>query len=204
MPAHPLSTRSPGLPLTAAVLSAALLAMLSGCVVAPHQAYRGPAAGAALARSAPPPMFFYPAQGQPDAQQDRDRYACYQWASRESGQDPGLSARARGAYPASTAMPPAPAPAPGPQHGEAASVAAGAAIGATMGAVVSSRRHVAENAVLGAILGAAVGAASHQAQRAAAPPQATPAPLPADGGWSQDPFRRAMATCMQGRGYRVG
>jgi RsiW-degrading membrane proteinase PrsW (M82 family) len=79
----------------------------------------------------------------------------------------------------------------------------GAVAGAALGAALSSPHRAAEHAVIGAIFGAALGAAADGAQRYTARAEQR------RGDWVPvaDPghanFRRAMAACMQGRGYRV-
>jgi uncharacterized membrane protein len=81
-------------------------------------------------------------------------------------------------------------------------VVAGAATGAIVGAAVSPPWHSGESAVIGAIFGAALGAAAQesraQAAEAAHERRMQAAEVPLDG------FRRAMAACMEGRGYRIG
>lgn len=189
-------------------LAAGLLAMLSGCVVAPRGGPYGggrpqPRPAVQAPAPAPAPMgstvYFYPERGQPEAQQERDRYACYRWAVRESGSDPGMTplreVRA-------VALPPEPPH----RRSDGSGPLVGAVAGAAVGAAVSSPRHAAENAVIGAIFGATLGAVAesqNDSRRAAAQRN--------DGRWTReapdagaDPFRRAMSACMQGRGYRIG
>jgi hypothetical protein len=177
---------------------------LSGCVVAPrHEAPRTrplpPAQAPGPQASADRTLYFYPERGQPELQQDRDRYECYRWAVRETGTDPGMTPVRQ--VPAPVAEPPAQR-----RRDEGASVVAGAATGAVLGAAVSSPRHAGENAVIGGIFGAALGAAAAQAPDREAdyrrpPPGAAPRPQASP---ALHDFRRAMGACMQGRGYRVG
>lgn len=195
---------SPRAGLARAWLLVAPLLLLAGCVVHPPARQAPPPPGVmrpAPAPVAPPaaaPMFFYPERGQPEPLQDRDRYECYRWAVSQSGVDPGMT-------PVRQVPPPLPAPAQRPGRPQGPDVAAGAAVGAAVGAVVAPPRHAAEGAVLGAIFGAVVGSAAH-AQREADARAARPLPPPAPAMLppGQDPFRRAMSACMQGRGYRVG
>ena len=136
------------------------------------------------------PLYFYPQQGQGERRQDRDRYECYQWASRQTRSDPGMT-------PLRTYV--QPAPAPDPALGR--DTAVGALGGAMIGGAVASRHHTAEGAAVGLVLGALIGAASDQA-RADAARQAQ-----ADARYAVPPwhdFRRAMSACMAGRGYTVG
>jgi hypothetical protein len=185
-------------------------AMLMGCVVAPvappppprpapPPPVHTPQGRSPAAAPASSPMYFYPERGQGEAQQDRDRYECYRWAVRETGVDPGMT----------TVRQPVPVPVAGPVVRDGGEVVAGAATGAIVGAAVSSPRHAGAGAVIGAIFGATLGAASQEAraqaieaaqarrqEAAAAAAESARVPL--------DNFRRAMAACMQGRGYRVG
>jgi len=178
--------------------------LLVGCVVhpparqAPPPVVHRPAPVPAAAPMAVP-MFFYPERGQPEALQDRDRYECYRWAVGQSGFDPGMTPVRQ------VPPPPLPAPAPRPARPQGPDVATGAAVGAAVGAVVAPPRHAAEGAVLGAIFGAVLGSAAHaQRQADGRVMRANPVPAPAALPPGQDPFRRAMSACMQGRGYRVG
>src|SRR6202035_4358222 len=52
-------------------------------------------------------IYAYPAKGQNQAQQDRDRYECHSWAVKQTGVDPSKSqAAASDARPASNQPPP--------------------------------------------------------------------------------------------------
>ena len=178
---HPAPPAGPLPPWRAvcAVLGAALL--LGAC--ATHEPRR------VVQRSAPP-LYFYPQQGQSEQRQDRDRYECYQWASRQTRSDPGMTPlRHRVAL----------APAPEPPHGR--DTAVGAATGAVLGGVMASPRHTGEGAAVGLVLGALIGAMSDQA-RADAAQYRQAATAAAPGPWHD--FRRAMSACMAGRGYTVG
>lgn len=190
-------SRPAGMPRGARWLAlACLAAAVSGCVVAPaHRPVYAPEGR----RGPPPPavaeapMYFYPERGQPDPQQDRDRYECYRWASAQTQSDPGM-----------TPVRQVRSPEPMPPVRDGADVLAGAATGAVLGAAVSSPRRAGENAVIGAIFGTVLGALAQesraQAQEAA---QARHAQASAAARVPTDNFRRAMGACMQARGYRV-
>jgi hypothetical protein len=190
-------------------LALAGAAALSGCVVAPvGPRYQRPVVRTATPPPAPPapvaaaPLYFYPQRGQPEAQQERDRYDCYRWAVHQTGSDPGMTPVRSDdtAYSAPrAALPP---------RADGADVVAGAVTGAAIGAIGSSPRNAGGNAVIGAIFGAAIGAAAGEArnraiddaerrQEAALERRRAVAAVP------QDNFRRAMSACMQGRGYQV-
>lgn len=176
-----------------------LLASLSACVVAPARApIHRPVQVSRPAEAPTQPVFFYPERGQTEAEQDRDRYACYRWAVQQTGTDPGMT-------PVRQAVAPVQRPRAEPARGADGAVLGGAVLGGTLGAVAAPRHHTAEGVVLGAILGAAVGAASQadSAQRSSPPPAWRP-PAPAPGPAVLSPFRRALSACMQGRGYAVG
>ncbi len=175
---------------------------LAGCVVAPLHgprvvrsapppAYPAPAAPAPQAQA---PMYFYPTQRQTEAQQDRDRYECYRWAVRETSFDPGMTPL-RDAPVANRR--------PVPQA-DGAAVAGGAITGAVVGSVLASPRHSGQGMVLGALFGALVGASAEaQNQRAYEQAQARDAARNAQARAPYINFRRAMAACMEGRGYNV-
>lgn len=178
--------------LAVAVCSAATLA---GCVVAPVQPRHAPRAPAGnVPPPAAAPMYFYPERGQPAALQDRDRYECYRWAVRQTGTDPGMTPVRD--------VPPAPYRRPGPPPG--ADVVAGAATGAVIGAAVSGPRHAGGNMVIGAIFGAMMGAAAGDARnRAIEQDERRREDYAARANAPTENFRRAVAACMQGRGYAV-
>jgi len=177
------------------MLPTVLVALLSGCVVAPahRPVYASEGRHAPPPQMAEAPMYFYPEQGQPAPQQDRDRYECYRWAAQQTSTDPGMTPvrQVRG-------------PQPMPPVRDGADVVAGAATGAVIGAAVSSPRHAGENAVIGAIFGTVLGAIAQESRaQAIEQAQARQQQAAAASRVPSDNFRRAMSACMQGRGYRV-
>ena len=150
--------------------------------------------------SAPPlstRVYFYPKQGQGPEQQDRDRYACYLWAVRQTGFDPSRPNLAPHQRVRVT-------PVPAPGHDTAVGTLAGAAIGAA----VSEPGYKAGGAAIGAITGAAIGAASDAARQQ----QAERLQQGYDQAYAEQQtridrqardYRRAMAACLEGRGYAV-
>jgi len=89
-------------------------------------------------------IYIYPAKGQSQEQQDRDRYECHSWAVKQTGFDPSKSqAAASDTRPASNQPPP-------PQGHVVKGAARGAALGAVGGAITG-------NAGTGAAAGAAMG-----------------------------------------------
>lgn len=168
---------------------------LVGCVPPP------PRQVAVVNEPAPPPpstkVYFYPNQGQSQEQQDRDSYECYIWSKEQTGYDPSASYLAP-----HQKIEVVPNPPPGTL------TALGAITGAMLGAAVSSRGNVAEGMVLGGLAGAVVGSASdsvnqqhsvqtqRQYDRQARQVRNTVELQAAD-------YRRAMAACLEGRGYNV-
>jgi hypothetical protein len=163
-------------------------------------------AATALAQSGG--IYIYPARGQSQAQQNRDQYECHSWAVQQTGFDPSRPAPATMA-----AAPPPNAYAPNTYPPSQRHVLRGAGRGAALGAVGGA---IAGDAGKGAAAGAAMGGlvggfrrrderrqqyaqqqyeqqqymqqqyahqASQQNQRVA--------------------YQRAMAACLQGRGYTV-
>jgi hypothetical protein len=149
-------------------------------------------------RLPPTQVYFYPAAGQTPERQERDRYDCYLWAVRQTGFDPSQPPQIESKR--VEVIPVAP-----PGEG----VLAGAFSGAILGAAVSRPREASEHAVLGAILGAAIGAAAESSRQGQAMVvQQRQERRIARGYDSQierqaNDYRRAMAACLEGRGYTV-
>jgi hypothetical protein len=144
----------------------------------------------ALAQSAQ--MYIYPSKGQSQQQQDKDRYECHSWAVQQTGFDPSKTNPGNSQY-----LDPQPY-LPSQRH-----VIKGAGRGAALGAIGGA---IAGDAGKGAAAGAAVGggvgvlrrrderrqqASDSQQQRAQAQTNQVGA------------YQRAMAACLQGRGYNV-
>jgi Glycine-zipper domain len=136
-------------------------------------------------------MFIYPQKNQSQAQQDKDRYECHRWAVQQTGFDPSVSYASN-----PNALDPQPYQ-PSQPH-----VLKGAARGATLGVVGGA---IGGNAGKGAAAGAAMGGMvggfrrrderrQYQAQQQHAQSQVSQA---AAG------YQRAMAACLDGRGYSV-
>ena len=179
-------------PYRAMILATTLMTILAlaACATAPT----GPANGAA-APPAPPSVevYFYPAKGQSKVQQERDRYECYTWARDQTGFDPSLPQLAPGQR---IQVEPAPS-------GDAA--AAGAMTGAILGAVTSRRGEEREGAFKGAIAGAILGGLSEEAKMKEAERRAQQDQARQDARLTEraEDYRRAMAACLEGRGYKV-
>jgi len=161
----------------------ALIALVGACVLAP---------GTSRSQSQ---MYIYPAKGQSPQQQDKDRYECHTWAVQQSGFDP------------SNASPSNPnAYDPQPSQQSRGQVLRGAGRGAAMGAVGGA---IAGNAGTGAAAGAAIGGMAGGFRRRAerkeqAANQQQQQQQQAQAQQSQVAgYQRAMAACLQGRGYTV-
>jgi hypothetical protein len=142
---------------------------------------------AAVANAQSSGLSIYPSNGQSQEQQAKDKYECAQWAVSQSGFNPSI--------PASTTSMTAPQQ-PGGQAVRGA--ARGAALGAVGGAITGD---AGKGAAAGAAMGGAAGGIRrHQAKRQERQQQAN-AQTAASAG--QDAYNRALATCLQGRGYTV-
>jgi|SRR5215469_3767041 len=145
---------------------------------------------AALAQ--PAQMYIYPSKGQSQQQQDKDRYDCHTWAVHQTGFDPSGANPGNPQY-----LDPQPYQ-PSQRH-----VVRGAGRGAALGAIGGA---IAGDAGKGAAAGAAIGggvgvlrrrderrqqASDAQQQKAQAQTNQVVA------------YQRAMAACLQGRGYNV-
>jgi hypothetical protein len=145
----------------------------------------------ALPAAAAQEMFFYPSQGQSPEQQTRDQGECHAWAVQQTGFDP--------------ANPPAPAGAahaPAPQGGAFRGAARGAAVGAVGGALAGD---AGKGAAVGAGTGALLGGMRRRDQERASAQQQAAAQSQYQSQVAQDQanYNRALAACMQGRGYNV-
>ncbi len=182
-------------PAQAALLVGLALALLAGCATEPLPMPAPPAA-----RVAPLPdtrVYVYPAAGQSPTQLERDRYECHNWAVRQTGFDPSVAQAAP-----HQRVEVVPVPAPGTD------TLNGAAVGAIIGASVSRPRDAGGSALIGAVAGALFGAASDntRAQRAADAEQRINA-ANEQGDLGLDHlaanYRRALKSCLQGRGYQT-
>jgi len=149
------------------------------------------------AESASTQVYFYPKNGQSAEQQDRDRYECYLWAVKQTGFDPSDPSLAPHQRVKVAPMPPS-------GHG----VAVGAVTGAVIGAAVARPGDKAGGAVVGAIAGATIGAASdaareQEARRLQERYDREHAARTAQIERQAEDYRRAMAACLEGRGYSV-
>ncbi len=146
--------------------------------------------GAANAQSGD--LYIYPAKGQSQALQDKDRYECHSWAVKQTGFDPSR--------PSTTV---ASSDQPKPYQPSQPHVVKGAARGAALGSVGGA---ITGNAGKGAAAGAAMGGLAGGFRRAdERRQQAGQQQAQAQGvnDNARNSYNRAMAACLQGRGYTV-
>jgi hypothetical protein len=124
-------------------------------------------------------LMIYPAKGQSADQQSKDQYECHQWAIQQSGFDPA-NPQTTTTGPSGTGM--------GREalRGGARGAAAGAAIGAIAG-----------DAGKGAAIGATAGGLG-RVMRKRDEARNVPPENPGQAG-----YQKAMAACLEGRGYSV-
>jgi Glycine-zipper domain len=137
-------------------------------------------------------LYIYPSKGQSQAQQDKDRYECHTWAVQQTGFDPSKpQSKSSNASASNQYQPSQP-------H-----VLRGAARGAALGAVGGA---IAGDAGKGAGAGAAMGGLAggfrrRDERRQQANSQAADSQAAASS--KRTSYNRAMAACLQGRGYTV-
>jgi len=135
-------------------------------------------------------LFVYPKNQQTPEVQHQDEAACYEWAKQQTGIDP-----VSGAAPGQQQQAEADSPKGGGAKGAAKGAAAGAAIGAITG-----------DAGTGAGVGAVAGGIGGRRQQKKAKKQAeqqAQQQQQAASAQVQDTFKKAMSTCLDGRGYSV-
>ena len=134
--------------------------------------------GAAFAQQA----VVYPAKGQSAEQQKKDQGECQTWAIGQSGYDP--------------ANPPQAAPAQAKGATGSGARVRGAAVGATAAAITGN--DAGDAAKAGAVVGASAKRSSNRQQARAQDQQAAQAQSA-----GQQNYAKAMAACLEGRGYTV-
>jgi len=137
-------------------------------------------------------FIIFPNQGQSQAQQDRDRAACQNWARQQTGFDPLRT-------PAATAPPPATG---APQGGLVRGAARGAAVGVVGGAIAGD---AGRGAAIGAGTGALIGGMrrSDQVRQEQHAQDQWARQQNAQLSQDRNQFNRAFQACMQGKGYTV-
>ena len=140
-------------------------------------------------------VYAYPAKGQSQSQQDRDRYECHSWAVNQTGFDPS---RAQASAPS-----PPPSTQPLPPRGHVVRGAGrGAALGAVGGAIAGD---AGKGAAAGAAMGGLAGGFRRRDQRLQQnqQQQANTQSSTLSQQNQSAAYHRAMAACLTGRGYTV-
>jgi hypothetical protein len=141
-------------------------------------------------------MFPFPAKNQTPEQQATDEKACYDWA----GQQTGINAEAAANPNTEAAAAAAQAHADSATRGAAVKGAAGgAAGGAVIGAIAGD---AGEGAAIGAVAGAVKGRRAKKQVTAQAGQQGAQA-AKAQGDAQLETFKKAMGSCLEGKGYTV-
>jgi Glycine-zipper domain len=159
----------------------------------------GLALSGALAAADQP--IYYPAKNQTAEQQSKDKTECEGWAKQNTGIDPVAVAQTP---PPATQAPPPPS---GPTGERAKGAVRGAAAGAVVGEIASNDAD--EGAKYGAAAGVVAGGRRARQEKAAAQQQAqaqqqqTVAQAEAAKQEKIATYTRAVAACMEGRGYTV-
>ena len=144
-------------------------------------------------------LAIYPNTGQSQEQQGEDRYECNNWAVRQAGFDPATAYRAQGQVPRP----------PSSYYSGQGEVLRGAARGAAIGAIGGA---IGGNAGKGAKIGTATGALiggmrrNEQRRRQAEQQRAYEAQVSQQQAYlstGQGAYNRALASCMEARGYTV-
>ena len=135
--------------------------------------------------------FIYPQKGQSAQQQQQDLSQCQGWAMQQSGVNPGQPA-----------APPPPPPQTGPQGQVVRGAARGAAVGVVGGAIGGDPG---KGAAVGAAAGALVGGVRRRQDQRAQEEQYNQAVAQQQSAQAQGSaaFNRALAACLEGRGYTV-
>jgi hypothetical protein len=136
-------------------------------------------------------VYVFPAKEQKPEQQSADEQACYAWAVQQSGVDP-LNMTPTQAQPVDKS----------PDGSVLAGAAVGAMGGAIVGGIVHPYHHHGGAAAAGAMVGAVAGAAHKSKKDAQKEQQAKQAAAATDKA-KIDSFKKAYATCLQGKGYSV-
>ena len=137
-------------------------------------------------------MFIYPAKGQSQEKQDKDRYECHTWAVKQTGFDPSNPQSAT-------------SNAPGPQANQPSQphVLKGATRGAALGAVGGAiTGNAGKGAAAGAAMGGLAGGFKRRDERLGQANQQQASAQSAQQS-QRNAYQRAMAACLEGRGYTV-
>ena len=137
-------------------------------------------------------LMIYPAKGQSDQQQEKDKFECYGFAKKQSGFDPMD-------LPTTSTAPP---PKEARQGGAGRGAVGGGLGGALIGAIAGDTK---KGAAIGAVGGGLVGGmrSSEQKQREAHNRNQWEQQESQDYANNRNNYNRAYAACLEGRGYTV-
>jgi len=137
-------------------------------------------------------LFIYPARGQSAEQQERDKWECRAWATRQTGFDPA-------ARPTISSLPPA---RQAPQGGLVSGAAGGAALGAVGGAIGG---RAGTGAAIGAATGGLLGTMrrNNQVRQEQFAQQQWAQQNIAQHEQNRSNWVRSVRACLTGRGYTV-
>lgn len=180
----------------------ALCGAVMACIAQLSWAQTRPAENPSTASGAPPPsdvqpisrslgLIVYPAKGQSSSQQSVDEQECYNWSKTQTGIDP-------------QAPPPAPeanAAESKPGGQRVKSAARGAAAGAIIGEVADD--DAGDGAKVGATAGVIAGGRRAREDKRAQEQQVKTETQAAETERITT-FKKALGTCLQGRGYTTG
>jgi hypothetical protein len=147
-------------------------------------------AGSAVAQSGG--MYIYPAKGQNKNKQDEDRYDCHSWAVSQAGFDPSKPQASTSTSTGAHQYRPS-------QHHVLKGGARGAALGAVGGAITGD---AGKGAAAGAAMGGLAGGFRRRDERTQQANQQQANAQSAQQN-QQISYNRAMAACLEGRGYTV-
>jgi len=137
-------------------------------------------------------LYIYPSKGQSQAQQDKDRYECHSWAVQQTGFDPSKPSTTTASADQSKPYQPS-------QPHVVKGAARGAALGAVGGAITGN---AGKGAAAGAAMGGLAGGFRRVDERRQQAGQQQAKAQAADNN-GRNSYNRAMAACLQGRGYTV-
>jgi len=137
-------------------------------------------------------MFVYPAKGQSQEKQDKDRYECHTWAVKQTGFDPSNPH-------AGVASGPVPQPYQPSQPHVLKGAGRGAALGAVGGAITGN---AGKGAAAGAAMGGLAGGFKRRDEKLGQAKQQQASAQSAQQ-TQRNAYQRAMAACLEGRGYTV-
>ena len=137
-------------------------------------------------------FYIYPAKGQNEEQQEKDKYQCYEWAKGKTGFDPMKRPEASSPPPEQTSS----------GGGAVSGAAKGAAVGAIGGAIGGN---AGKGAAIGAIAGGVFGGARRHrhAEEQQQKQQQWADQQVADYNQARATYDRAAKACLTGRGYTV-